>query len=77
MKKLFLILIASFAVVMIQGFSRVSADGGDGIPLSKLAGKYASTAQGSLTLCFNSTFCPSIPENCSTAGAQPYPGTSF
>jgi hypothetical protein len=72
MKKLFLILIASFALVMIQGFSRVSADGGDAIPLSKLAGKYASTGQGTITLCFKPDF--SALENCSTMGAATAPG---
>jgi hypothetical protein len=68
MKKLFLILMAGFALIMIQGFSRVSADGAGGIPLSKLAGKYASTGQGSITFCF-STFAPPTTENCSTANA--------
>ena len=43
MKKLSLILIASFALVTIQGFSGVFADDGGGIPLSKLAGRYADT----------------------------------
>jgi hypothetical protein len=72
MKRLFLILIiASFALVMIQGFSRVAADGGGGIPLSKLAGKFAQAGpgSGSLTLCFKPDF--SATENCSTVGAIP------
>jgi hypothetical protein len=65
MKKLLLILTASFALVMIRGFSTISADGG-GIPLSKLAGKFATAFQGSITVCFGL----SGPENCSTAGAK-------
>jgi hypothetical protein len=73
MKKLFLILIASFALVMAHDFNRVYAgdngDGGGGIPLSQLAGKYAGTAQGSITLCFKPDFSAS--ESCSAAGAVP------
>jgi hypothetical protein len=71
MKKLSFILIASFALVTIQGFSRVSADDGGGIPLSKLAGKYAETNQGSITVCFKPDF--SDTQNCSTPGAATVP----
>jgi hypothetical protein len=46
MKKHFLILIATLALVMIQGFSGVSADSGGGIPLAKLAGKFAQALDG-------------------------------
>jgi hypothetical protein len=72
MKKLFLILIASFALIMIQDFSKASADGGAGIPLSKLAGKLAQTFQGSITVCFKPDF--SGTENCSAADAKPVSG---
>jgi hypothetical protein len=68
MKKILLVLIASLALVMIQVFSTISADDGSGIPLSKLAGKYANAFQGSVTLCFKPDF--SATENCSTAGAK-------
>jgi hypothetical protein len=67
MKKLFLILIASLALLVIKGPNPISADGGGGIPLAKLAGRYAETTQGSLTLCFKPDF--SATEACSTAGA--------
>ena len=40
MKKLFLILIASVALVMAHGVYASESDGGGGIPLSKLAGRY-------------------------------------
>lgn len=73
MKKFFLILIASLALVMAHDFNGVYAgdhdsDGGHGIPLSKLAGKYATAYQGSVTVCFKPDF--SAAENCSTAGAK-------
>lgn len=69
MKKPFLILIVTLALVVIQGFSGVSADDGGGIPLSKLAGKFAQALDGSITLCFKPDF--SATENCSTVGAIP------
>jgi hypothetical protein len=72
MKKVFLILLASFALVTIHGFSTASADGGAGIPLSKLAGKLAQTFQGSITVCFKPDF--SGTENCSAADAKPVSG---
>src|ERR1700746_2609453 len=73
MKKLFLILIAVFALVMTYDFNGAYAGdhGGDdgGIPLSKLAGKYAAivSSAGFLTQCFKPGF--SAPEPCSTPGA--------
>jgi hypothetical protein len=74
MKKLSLILIASLALVMAGDFNAAYAgdhdgDGGGGIPLSKLAGKWASASQGSITICFKRDFSAS--ENCSTVGAVP------
>ena len=74
MKKFFLILIASLALVMTHDFNRAYAgdhDGDDGIPLSKLAGRYADTGQGSITICFKPDFTDT--ENCSTSGAVPVP----
>jgi hypothetical protein len=79
MKKLFLILIASFALVMAHYLTRVFAwdhdgdhghDSDGGIALSKLAGKYAVTFPGSsLFICFKPDF--SATENCLTTGAVP------
>jgi hypothetical protein len=75
MKKLFLVLIAGFALVTAHDFNRVYAgdDGGGGIPLSKLAGKYAETyppaPASSFYLCFKPDF--SATENCFTKGAVP------
>jgi hypothetical protein len=70
MKKLFLILIASFALLMAHDSNRIYAgdDDNGGIPLSNLAGKYAQAGQGSATLCFNPNTFPAT-ENCFTAGA--------
>jgi hypothetical protein len=72
MKKLFLMLIAGIALVMAHDFHGVLAgdhdgDGGNGIPLSKLAGKFSTTSQGSATVCFGL----SGTESCSTPGAAP------
>ena len=76
MKKLFLILIAGFALVMAHDFKRAYAgdhNSGDdgGIPLSKLAGKYSVTFTpgGFFTTCFKPDF--SATESCSTPGAIP------
>ena len=70
MKKLFLIVIAGFALVLAHDFN---ADGGDGgrIPLSKLAGKYSVTFPpgGFFVTCFKPDF--SATESCSTPGAIP------
>jgi hypothetical protein len=78
MKKLFLILIAGFALFMAHDFNRVYAgdDGGGGIPLSKLAGKYASiySPASFFTQCLKPDF--SAPESCSTPGAKPIPVTA-
>src|SRR5208337_4229444 len=71
MKKLGLILMASLALVMFHDFNRAFAwdDHHGRIPLSKLAGNLAVTAQGSETLCF---VPPSTtPASCSTSGAVP------
>jgi hypothetical protein len=70
MKKFFLILIASFALVIAHDFKGVYAEdhhGGGGIPLSKLAGDYSGTANGSITICFEADF--SATEACNTPGA--------
>jgi hypothetical protein len=76
MKKLFLISIAGFALVMAHDFNGAYAGdhhGGDtgGIPLSKLAGKYSVTYQGGgfFTECLKPDF--SALESCSTPGAVP------
>jgi hypothetical protein len=76
MKKLFFILIAGFVLLMAHNFNGAYAgdhdgDGGHGIPLSKLAGKYSVTFQlgGFFTQCFKPDF--SATESCSTPGAIP------
>jgi hypothetical protein len=80
MKKLFLILIAGFALVMAHDFKGTYAgddSGGDGgIPLSKLAGKYAIvySSAGFFTSCLKPDFSAS--ESCSTPGAVPIPITA-
>jgi hypothetical protein len=70
MRKLFLVLIAGFALVVAHDFNADGGDGG-GIPLSKLAGKYSVTFQlgGFITQCFKPDF--SATESCSTHGAIP------
>jgi hypothetical protein len=80
MKKLFLILIACFALVLALDFNGAYAGDRDGdhghdrdggIPLSKLAGKYSVTFQagGFFVQCFKPDF--SATEPCSTPGAVP------
>jgi hypothetical protein len=75
MKRFFLILIAGFALVMAHDFNGVHAgddSGGEGggIPLSKLASKYAETFPGAVFyICFKPDF--STTENCFTKGAVP------
>jgi hypothetical protein len=66
MKKLFMILVAIFASVISENLSRVAAGEGD-IPLSVLAGGYASTVQGSIAVCSDPTTF--LEESCTTAGA--------
>jgi hypothetical protein len=63
MKKLLLVLIAGFVLVMSQGLRQVAAGGDDdaSIPLKTLAGKYADTSHGSYALCLDATK-PAFPE---------------
>jgi hypothetical protein len=76
MKRLFIILMAGLALVMAHDFNGayVGAQDGEvgGIPLSKLAGKYAFSGQGTITVCFKPGF--SATEACSTEGAVGAPG---
>jgi hypothetical protein len=74
MKKLFMILVAIFASVMSENLSRVAADDEGQIPLSKLAGGYASTVQGSVAVCLDPNNF--LEESCTTAGALVIPSTS-
>ena len=74
MKRLFLVLLVSLAVLTAHDSNITSADEGDGIPLSKLAGKYAITNQGSITICFKPDF--SATEACSTPGVVAFPGNT-
>jgi hypothetical protein len=53
MKKLLVILVAAFVLVMSQGLREVAGDDDGGIPLRALAGKYSSTAHGSYALCLD------------------------
>jgi len=53
MKKLLVILVAAFVLVMSQGLREVAAGDDDGIPLKVLAGKYADTLHGSFALCLD------------------------
>ena len=75
MKRRYLISVVSFVLVTACNLDRAYAgdgDGGGGIPLSKLAGKWAQSAQGSFSVCFKPDF--SATENCSTSGAVPISG---
>jgi hypothetical protein len=74
MKKLFMILVAIFASVISENLSRVAAGEGE-IPLSVLAGGYASTVQGSIAVCLDPT--TSLEESCTTAGALVIRSTSL
>jgi hypothetical protein len=73
-KRLFSILLVSLALLVAHDANRIYADDGDGIPLSKLTGKYATISQGSVTVCFKPDF--SATEACSTAGAVTAVGNS-
>jgi hypothetical protein len=68
MKRLFSILIVSFALVMTHDFNRSSAQAKD-IPLK--AGSFSVHQEGSLTLCLKPDF--SDVESCSAVGAVPTP----
>jgi hypothetical protein len=70
MKTFLIILVAIFVVVMSENLSRVAAGEG-GIPLSALAGGYASTVQGSFAICLNPT--THLEESCTTAGTLVIP----
>jgi hypothetical protein len=74
MKKLFMILVAIFASVISENLSRVAAGEGE-IPLSTLAGGYASTVQGSIAVCLDPTTL--LEESCTTAGALVIPSTAL
>jgi hypothetical protein len=75
MKKLFFILLASLALLVAHDSNKIHADDdGGGIPLSRLTGKYATTGQGSVTVCFKPDF--SATEPCSTKGVVAISGNS-
>jgi hypothetical protein len=74
MKKLLVILIAGFVLVMSQGLGEVAAGDNEGIPLKALAGNYSSTAHGSYALCLDPT--NNFAEvNCSSTKAVDFPQT--
>jgi hypothetical protein len=74
MKKLLVILVAAFVLVMSQGLREVAGDDDGGIPLRALAGKYSSTAHGSYALCLDpkNNFAE---VNCSSTKAVVFPQT--
>jgi hypothetical protein len=53
MKKLLVILVVAFVLVMSQGLRQVAAGDDEGIPLKALAGKGADTLHGSFALCLD------------------------
>ena len=59
MKNLMGLLLVGWALVLSPGFRTVAAGDQDEIPLSKLAGTYSATAQGSVFVC--STTCSTDP----------------
>ncbi|HEV8715147.1 MAG TPA: hypothetical protein VGX03_20245 [Candidatus Binatia bacterium] len=71
MKKLMVIVLATYAFVFSQGFREVAAFQGF-TPLEDLAGTYAATAQGSLFLCFKGT-PPPLPAKCGSEGSVGFP----
>ena len=71
MKKIFLLLVVGFALLVANDSSRSHAGDEGGIPLSELAGNYSAVTQGSITICFKPDF--SATEACSTAGAVAVP----
>jgi hypothetical protein len=79
MKKLLVILVAAFVLVMSQGLREVAAGdvaaSDDGvIPLKSLAGKYSDTAHGFLALCLDPT--NSFAEiSCTSSKAVVFPQT--
>jgi hypothetical protein len=74
MKKLMVILLASYALVISQGVREVIADEEEphGLPLSALAGTYAATFQGSIVFCFQDT-PPFPPAKCGSTGSTGVP----
>ncbi|MBI3757859.1 MAG: hypothetical protein HY267_07780 [Deltaproteobacteria bacterium] len=71
MKKLMVIVVVGFALVVSQGFQKVAADE-KGTPLRKLAGTYALTSQASFFLCFSTT--PPFPlAECGSVGSTGAP----
>jgi hypothetical protein len=73
MKRLLIIVVAIFALVMSQELNAVAGLGGANIPLIALAGGYSSTVQGSFALCLDpDTFAL---ESCATLGALVLPLT--
>jgi hypothetical protein len=73
MKRLLIIVVAIFALVMSLELNAVAGVGGTNIPLFTLAGGYASTVQGSFAICLDpDTFAL---ESCSTPGALVLPLT--
>jgi hypothetical protein len=75
MKKLLVVMTASFVLVISQGL-REAAAGDEGIPLKALAGKYADTAHGYFALCLDSASFPAAVEiSCAAATAVVFPQT--
>ena len=67
MKKLCLRVIVSFGLVTVHDLKSVYAFGGGGVPLSQLAGGYASTVIAALAICLDPASL--VEESCTTVGA--------
>ena len=72
MKKLMVLLLAGCVLVLSPGFRTVAVGDQDEIPLSKLAGTYAVTGQGSIFFCFEPT-PPFPPAECGSTGSTGLP----
>jgi hypothetical protein len=76
MKKLLVVLVAAFVLVMSHGLREVAADDNNGIPLKALAGRYADTSHGYFALCLDKTKFPAAVEIiCSDTNAVVFPQT--
>lgn len=75
MKKLLIVPILALILATGGGFDSTyagDAQPGDSIPLSRLAGKWAQSSQGSFTICFKPDF--SATESCSASESVPVTG---
>src|SRR5689334_8602117 len=71
MKKLMVIVLAGWVLVISQGIRRVAAEQG-WTPLEEVAGTYAATVQGTVFVCFQEN-PPHAPAQCGSAGSTGIP----